>query len=156
MIIQPILPPLAVDLIMSLVSISYGMAVECHYTAWYSVVMNVIFTAIFLGSNALPLWIIIILLVYVGIGVIVAKYDADWAYSLFGTKTFGALTLTASLYSLGFLDWSVSVLSPSNTFFDISSVYIISWIVIGIIVHVTGWYYFGRTNRQSSSRRRSR
>jgi len=144
MIVQPILTPLTLDIILALVSIGYGMKWECHYTAWISVVMNIIFTAIFLSSNPLPLAVLIILLVYVAIGVAVAKGKAKRAYSFFGTKTFGALTLTASLYSLGFLDWLVSVLNPINTYFDIALVYIIVWVSIGVVVHSLGWYFFGR------------
>jgi hypothetical protein len=145
-IIQPILTPLEIDLIMSLVLIAYGMAVECHFTAWYSVVMNVIMTAIFLGSNALPLIVIIILLAYVAIGIVVAKEDVDWLYSVFGTKTFGALTLTACLFSIGLLNYITPFLNRITSFFDIDSVYLISWIVIAIIVNVLGWYFFGRNN----------
>src|SRR5271157_1440855 len=141
-IIQPILTPLEIDLIISLIMIVYGVVVECHYTAWYSVVMNIVMTAVFLGSNPLPLVVMIILLVYVGIGVLVAKFDVDWAYSLFGTKTFGALTLTACLYSLGFLNWVLSGFGP-NTSLNIASIYIISWVIIAIIVHGLGWHYFG-------------
>lgn len=149
MIIPPVLTPLEIDLIMALISIGYGMTVECHYTPWYSVVLNVILTAFFLGSNALPLIALIVLVIYVAIGFVVAKFSLKRAYSLFGTKTFGALTLTASLYSLGFLNWLVSALISLNARFNfnlvsIDSIYLFSWLIIGIVVHVLGWYYFGR------------
>lgn len=139
-----LLSPLIADIIMSLVSIAYGMRWECHYTAWMSVLLNVIFTAIFLSSNDFPVFVILILIVYVLIGVVVAKKNYRQLYSLFGTKTFGALTLTASLGTVGILNWFVSILSPINVYFNISIIFLIFWLVIGSIVHFLGWYYFGR------------
>jgi hypothetical protein len=143
-VIPPVLPPWATDILMSLASIWYGMTWECHYTAWASVIMNIIFTAIFLGSNALPLIAIEVLLVYLALGVVIAKFSIKKLKSLFGTKTFGSLTLTASLENIGVLNWLVSILSPVNPFFNISAIFLIFWLVIGFCVHFLGWYYFGK------------
>lgn len=146
MIIQPFLPTLYLDLGLAVVSILYGLRWECHYTAWISVVMNVVFTGFFLFENPLPLMVLIALLIYIAFGVVVAKRSVDWAYSAFGTKTFGSLALTACLFKLGVLSWLVSVLTPIKAFFEIGVVYLIVWIIISVFVHFLGWYYFGRDN----------
>lgn len=142
MIIPPILPNWGTDLLMSFISIGYGMVWECNFTPWVSVVMNTLMTLVFLGSNYLPLLVVPILVVFVLIGVAVAKYDVKKAYSVFGTKTFGALTLTAFLGSFGFLNWLVSVLNPISSFFQLDYIYLITWLIIGLLIHLLGYHFF--------------
>lgn len=137
-------PPFVSDILMSLVSIGYGMRWERYYTAWISVVMDVVFTVIFLGSNDLPLPIIFILIVYVILGVLVAKKGIDWLYPLFGTKTFGAMTMTASLNIVSFLGWASYVSDKILGYDNTTTTFLTSWILIGLVIHLIGWVLFGR------------
>ncbi len=139
-----LLPPFLADIIISLVSVAYGIRWECHYTAWMSVFLNVVFTAIFLVSNDLPLLVIGVLLAYVALGAVIVKFNFSQLYSLFGTKTFGAMTLTASLGAIGVLNWLVTILNPFNQYINDASVFLGVWIIFGVLIHTLGWYYFGR------------
>jgi phosphoglycerol transferase MdoB-like AlkP superfamily enzyme len=132
---------------MSFVSIGYGVRWERYYTAWMSVIMNLIFTALFLGSNDLPIIICFILALYVILGVAVAYKGKRMLYSLFGTKTFGALTLTASLNAVNLLGWASSISDRILGYDDSTIMFLISWIIIGLIVHFFGWILFGRRRR---------
>jgi len=133
---------------MSFVSIAYGMRWERYSTAWISVVMNVVFTALLLGSSDLPIMIYIILFSYVVLGAIVAWKNIDTLYSLFGTKTFGALTLTVSLSTVDLLGWASSISDWAFRYSDTTSVFLVSWVVIALIVHLFGWMLFGRRNKK--------
>jgi len=144
----PLLPPFWSNLAMSFVSIAYGMRWERYSTAWISVVMNVVFTALLLGSSDLPIMIYIILFSYVVLGAIVAWKNIDTLYSLFGTKTFGALTLTVSLSTVDLLGWASSISDWAFRYSDTTSVFLVSWVVIALIVHLFGWMLFGRRNKK--------
>jgi hypothetical protein len=146
-------PPFVSDILMSLVSIGYGIRWERYYTAWISVVLNVIFTAVFLGSNDLPIVVIAILLLYVALGISVAKRGIDWLYPLFGTKTFGALTLTACFSTVGFLNWASFVSDKILGYDNNTTTFLTSWILIGLTVHLFGWLLFGKNNRTNSKKK---
>lgn len=143
-IIPPVLPVWASDLIMALITIGYGMYWERYYTPWVSVILTLVLTSLFLGSNALPIFVIVVLLGYLLIGVLVAVFSISFLKDLFGTKAFGALTLTASLSEVGFVKWFSGVFSYVNAFFSFANVFLLFWLGIGVIAYVMSWYYFGR------------
>ncbi len=142
-----IFPPIITDFLMSFVSIAYGMRWENHYTPWISVVLNVVFTFIFLSSNDLPMLVILILLSYVFIGILVAWKGVGLLYAFFGTKTFGALTLTSSLNILHLLGWMGFIQSFVFGSADSTAPFLLSWVFIGLLTHLFGWILFGRKDK---------
>jgi hypothetical protein len=142
--LMPPLPPFWTNLIASVVTIAYGVRWERHYTAWISVVMNVVFTSLLLGSSDLPNLVYLFLFLYVALGVTVAwKNKKSW-YSVFGTKSFGALSLTVSLNAINFLGWAGTLSEWAFRYNDSTIEFLISWLIIAILVHLFGWIFFGR------------
>jgi hypothetical protein len=144
----PILSGALESLVISIVTIAYGLRWERYYTAWISVVMNVIFTAIVWGSTDLPMAVIYVLAVYIALGVASAWKNIRTLFPLFGTKTFGALSLTITLSQW----WTLSRTNPIINYLGLgldvmAQEYLVSWFVIAAILHVIGFVFF-RNHRE--------
>jgi hypothetical protein len=94
---MPLLDPVAAAIVIALVTIAYGLRWEKYYTAWISVVMNVVFTVVTVSSTDFPIEIAYILIAYIVVGAMAAWQNWRSLFFLFGTKTFGALMLTVAL-----------------------------------------------------------
>ena len=143
---MPILSLAWEGLIIALVTIAYGVRWECYYTAWISVVMNMVFTTIVLATVDLPPEVTVILIVYIAIGIVSAWRNWRLLFNLFGAKTFGALSLTVALANWSLLGWTHDLwmtISGSNYFnvgyLSESAVeYLLTWFCITIIVQIIG------------------
>lgn len=145
---MPILTPDLEYLVVSLVTIAYGLRWERYYTAWISVVMNIVFTAILLASATLPSVVVYLLVGYVAIGVLSAWRGWRSLFFLFGTKTFGALSLTVALSQWIGLGWTHQIIDPLHLNLDVSTQeYLASWIIIAVAVHVVGLVFLARSHR---------
>ena len=151
--IMPTFPPLLTDTLLSIVTIGYGVRWECHYTAWISVFMNLIFTIFFLGGNDLPFFVYIALFVFLSLGIIVlikgdkkitSKVKVKTFYPVFGSKTFGSLTLTAAFATLNWLGWARTISKGILGFFNSSSTFLAAWIIFALVFHILGFALFGR------------
>ncbi len=83
--------PITESLVIALITIAYGIRWERHYTAWISVVMNLVFTVVLLSSTDFPSQMYWILGGYIVLGIVAAwKTLRDWSF-LFGTKLWGII-----------------------------------------------------------------
>jgi hypothetical protein len=143
---MPLLNPLEESGVIALIAIAYGMRWERHYTAWISVVMNVVFTVVLLSSTDLPPQMDWIVGVYIALGIICAWRTLRKYFFLFGEKTFGALSLTVTLTQANLLGWTTGVatqLTSQFTTLDFQTAqYLISWVVITAIVQIAGRILF--------------
>jgi len=129
-----------------LVTIAYGVRWECYYTAWISVVMNIVFTTILMATVDLPPEMTIILIVYIAIGIVSAWRNWRVLFNLFGAKTFGALSLTVALASWSLLGWTHDLWKgiSGSYYFNIQYLsesaveYLITWICITVLVQIIG------------------
>jgi len=87
----PLLNAFWESVVIALITIAYGMRWERYYTAFISVVMNVVFTVVLFSSTDLPPQMSGILIIYIVLGSITAWKTLRPIFFLFGTKTFGAL-----------------------------------------------------------------
>lgn len=143
---MPILTSELEYLVVSFVTIAYGLRWERYYTAWISVVMNVVFTAVLLASATLPLGVVYVLIAYVILGVMAAKQDWRPIFFLFGTKTFGALSLTVALSQWTGLRWTHQIIDALGWNMDMATQeYLVAWVVIALIVHVIGIVFLARS-----------
>ena len=129
-----------------MVTIAYGVRWECYYTAWISVVMNIVFTTILMATVDLPPEMTIILIVYIAIGIVSAWRNWRVLFNLFGAKTFGALSLTVALASWSLLGWTHDLWKgiSGSYYFNIQYLsesaveYLITWICITVLVQIIG------------------
>ncbi len=139
---MPLLSPIAEALVIALVTIAYGMRWERHYTAWISVVMNVVFSVVLASSTDLPSQMLWILGFYILLGVITAWRTLRRGFFLFGAKSFGALSLTVALAQSGNLGWTTGAANSLTMFEPLSAQYLVSWIAIAFIVQIVGRLLF--------------
>lgn len=143
---MPILTLALEGLIIALVTIVYGVRWECYYTAWISVVMNIVFTTVLLASVDLPTEITVILIVYVAIGVVSAWRNWRVLFNLFGAKTFGALSLTVALANWSLLSWTHDLWKAisGSYYFNVQHLsesaieYLLTWVCITVLVQIIG------------------
>lgn len=126
----------------ALVTIAYGLRWERYYTAWISVVMNVVFTAILFASTDFPVGFFWVVLVYIVLGVVTLWRTLRSIFFLFGTKTFGALSLTVALAESGNLGWTASFANALPQLDFVTVQYIVSWVFIAMIVQILGLLFF--------------
>lgn len=143
---MPLLDPTAEAIVIALVSIVYGIRWERYYTAWISVVMNIVFTAVLLASVDFPTGFIWIIAIYIGLGIVALVKTLRHIFFLFGTKTFGALSLTVALAQSGNINWTDQIISAlklsSPDWLAHSGLqYLVGWITVSGIVHVLGFMF---------------
>jgi len=131
-----LLNPVAESLVIALVTIVYGIRWERHYTAWISVVMNVVFTVVLFSSVDMPSQMGVILGIYIVLGIVTAWRTLRPIFFLFGTKTFGALSLTVALAESSNLAWTSSIASNLTSLEPPTAQYLVAWFAIAIAVHV--------------------
>jgi len=147
---MPLLDATTTPIVVALVTIIYGLRWERHYTAWISVVMNVVFTAILLGSTDMPREVAIVLGFYILLGIISARKSWRKTFDLFGGKTFGALSLITAMAEAKILGWTHSlwkVLTNSDRFnipniSEPAAAYLFGWLIVGLGVHIVGALFF--------------
>jgi len=101
--------------------------------------MNAVFTAILLASASLPILVVYVLAAYVALGVLSAWRHWRSIFFLFGTKTFGALSLTVALSQWTGLRWTHQIIDALHWNMDIATQeYLLAWIIIALIVHLVG------------------
>jgi hypothetical protein len=81
------------------------------------------------------------------VGILVVKKGFRRAYPIFGTKTFGSMTLIATLDIAGFLGWASYISDKILGYHTTTTTFLISWIITGLVIHITGWVFFGRKSR---------
>lgn len=143
---MPILSPAWEGLIIALVTIAYGVRWECYYTAWISVVMNIVFTSILLASVDLPGEMTVILIVYIAIGIVSAWRNWRVLFNLFGAKTFGALSFTVALANWSLLGWTHDLWKAisGSYYFNVQYLsesaveYLLAWFCITVLVQIIG------------------
>lgn len=146
---MPFLDATAEGILIGVVSIVYGLRWERYYTAWISVVMNVVFTAILLGSTDFPNGFVWIIVAYIALGIVTLYRTMRTIFFLFGTKTFGALALTVALAQSGHLDWTNQIISSMSLSAPdwlgyLGLQYVVSWLAIAGVVHAVGLLFLGR------------
>jgi hypothetical protein len=138
----PLLNAFWESVVIALITIVYGVRWERHYTAFISVVMNVVFTVVLFSSTDLPAQMAGILIIYIILGVITAWRTLRPVFFLFGTKTFGALALTVALASSNNLGWTMAIASQVKGIDLIATEYMVSWVIIAVLVHIIGFILF--------------
>lgn len=139
---MPLLNAFWESMVIALITIAYGMRWERYYTAFISVVMNVVFTVVLFSSTDLPPQMSVILIIYIVLGFITAWKTLRPIFFLFGTKTFGALALTVALAESNNLGWTAGIASQVTGIDLIAAEYMVSWVVIAAFVHVVGFILF--------------
>lgn len=131
------------SLVVSIVTIAYGLRWERYYTAWISVVMNIVFTTILWASTDLPIGVVYVLVVYIALGLVSATKNVRGVFRFFGTKSFGALSLTITLSQWWTLGWTDSIIRYLNLGFDLlTQEYLVSWLLIALAIHAAGFVFF--------------
>jgi len=138
---MPLLNAFWESVVIALVTTAYGLRWERHYTAWISVVMNVVFTVILFASTDLPPQMGLVLGAYIVLGFVTAWRTLRSIFFLFGTKTFGALSLTVALAESGNLGWTASFANALPQLDFITVQYIVSWFFIAMMVQILGLFF---------------
>lgn len=147
---MPLLSPIAESIIIALVTIGYGIRWERYYTAFISVVMNVVFTLVLFSSVNLPSQMEWILSIYIVLGFVTAWRTLRGIFFLFGTKTFGALSLTVALAESGNIGWTMPFAQGLSQFDLMTAEYLVSWVIIAIVVQIVGFILFPPHPRHSA------
>jgi len=140
---MPLLDPTAEAVLLGLVSLVYGIRWERYYTAWISVVMNVVFTIILFASTEFPAGFVWVVLVYIALGIVTLWRTLRRIFWLFGTKTFGALSLTVAFAQSGNIGWTSQVISALNLsaseWLSYGGLqYLVGWVLVTAIVQIVG------------------
>ncbi len=121
-----------------LITILIGIFVEGRKAQLDNVLSNIASFFLLLATTNMPVEVAVGLLIYLGLGVfIVAKKKRD-LYMLFGSKTYGSISLVmlaAENQFFGYVPWI--------TFGDYGSM-LLGILVVGIIVHLIGFIYTHR------------
>jgi hypothetical protein len=128
----------------ALVTIGIGIIMEKWYVSWWSVGINIINLIVVLTTLELSPTSGLVLGAYVVVGFLCAFYRVKRAYFMFGSKTYGALTLTLGLlqvpalnqrlYSFAFPILGFSANEPTRLL-------LFSWLWIALGVHICGEIY---------------
>jgi hypothetical protein len=153
---MPLFPPILVDTLIAIVTVAYGIRWERWYTEWISVLMNLVFTVFFLGANDLPLLVYVALSLFLIIGIIlllkcdekIGRWKLKRLYPIFGSKTFGALSLVGAFATLSWLGWAGYISKQILGFSNGGSMFLVAWIILSIVFHVVGYALFGRRKKK--------
>ena len=130
------------------VTILIGIFVEGQRAQLDNVLSNMSSFFILLATATMPVEVIVALLVYLSLGVVIVYRKMRDLYLLFGSKTYGSVSLVilfAENQFFGFI--------PFFSFGDLRSM-VAGCIVVALIVHVIGYAYTHR--RGWGSRRKSK
>ncbi|MFP3255194.1 MAG: hypothetical protein RXP30_02015 [Thermoplasmata archaeon] len=112
----------------SLVVVLYGIFYERRTPSSTSILFNLMSFLVILASIDLPPLVFLFLLLYVLLGYIIVKIKIKSLYFIFGSKSFGSLMLVLILGSHSYFFGIYTPLSVT-----------ISWLVVGIIVHLISY-----------------
>lgn len=120
------------------VTILIGIFVEGQRAQLENVLSNMSSFFILLATATMPVELIVALLVYLGLGILIVYRKMKDLYLLFGSKTYGSVSLVilfAENHFFGFI--------PYFSFGDLRSM-VLGCVVVAIIVHVIGFLYTHR------------
>jgi hypothetical protein len=130
------------------VTILIGIFVEGQKAQLDNVLSNMSSFFILLATATMPNELVIALLVYLSLGVFIVYRKMKDLYLLFGSKTYGSVSLVILFAENQFFGYM-----PYFSFGDLRSL-VVGCIVVAFIVHVIGYAYTHR--RGWGSRRRAR
>jgi hypothetical protein len=129
-----------------LVTILIGIFVEGQKAQLDNVLSNMSSFFILLATATMPTEVVVGLLIYLSLGIIIVYRKMKDLYLLFGSKTYGSISLVILFAENQFFGYF--------TFGDARSM-IIGCIVVALVVHVIGYFYTHR-GRGWGSRRKAR
>ena len=130
------------------VTILIGIFVEGQKAQLDNVLSNMSSFFILLATATMPVEVVVGLMVYLGLGVLIVYRKMRDLYLLFGSKTYGSVSLVilfAENQFFGFI--------PYFSFADLRSM-VVGCIIVALIVHVIGYAYTHR--RGFGSRRKAK
>ena len=120
------------------VTVLIGIFVEGRKAQLDNVLSNMSSFFILLATANMPVEVVVGLLVYLSLGIIIVYRKMKDLYLLFGSKTYGSISLVilfAENQFFGFI--------PYFSFGDLRSM-VIGCVIVALIVHVIGYFYTHR------------